>query len=113
MKLLIDQNISHRIVPLLHSTFQALHHTKDLDLINADDYQIFMFARRNDFDAVITIDDDFVKLLNTFSIPPKIIWIRTGNCSTANLAEILIVKFEAINKFLKDQNYFLYEVFGQ
>lgn len=42
-------------------------------MTNADDYAIFMHARENLFDAVITLDDDFVKLLNVFSVPPKVI----------------------------------------
>lgn len=86
MKLLIDQNISHRIISLLNEKFSNIHHVKGLGLINADDHIIFKYARENEFDAVITLDDDFVKLLDLFSAPPKIIWLRTGNCSTTFLA---------------------------
>ncbi|NIJ51869.1 DUF5615 family PIN-like protein [Dyadobacter arcticus] len=113
MKLLIDQNISHRIMLLLGSEFRDLRHVKDLGMINVDDYEIFMFTRKNDYSAITTIDDDFVKLLDIFSAPHKIIWVRTGNCSTHYLSEILISKANAIQAFLADENYFLYEVFKQ
>lgn len=111
MKLLIDQNISHRIVQPVSHVFTSLHHVRDLALTNADDHQIFMFARQNQFDAIVTIDDDFVKLLNLFSFPPKIIWIRTGNCSTSALSQILLTKYEAIKSFVESDEYMLYEVF--
>lgn len=111
MKLLIDQNISHRIIPLLGSEIGDLYHVKNLGLLNTDDYEIFKYARQHDFSAVITIDDDFVKLLNTFSSPPKIIWVRTGNCSTEFLSQILISRTAAIKEFLHSEDYFIYEVF--
>ncbi|MCE7058911.1 DUF5615 family PIN-like protein [Dyadobacter sp. CY343] len=111
MKLLIDQNISHRIVQQIGDVFTSIYHIRDFNLINADDHEIFISARQNVFDAVITIDDDFVKLLNLFSSPPKIIWVRTGNCSTWALSEILISKFDSIKLFVASEEYVLYEVF--
>jgi predicted nuclease of predicted toxin-antitoxin system len=111
MKLLIDKNISYRILPLLDQKFHTVHHVKQLGLINAIDHEIFMFARQNKYDAVLTIDDDFVLLLNLFGSPPKIIWIRTGNTSTNALAEILIDKFQSIERFINNDEFALYEVF--
>jgi predicted nuclease of predicted toxin-antitoxin system len=111
MKLLVDQNISHRIIQPVSHLFTSLFHVRDLALTNADDHEIFMFAKENGFDAVVTIDDDFVKLLNLFSSPPKIIWIRTGNCSTSALSEILAGKYDAIKVFIESGEYILYEVF--
>ncbi|TLV01066.1 DUF5615 family PIN-like protein [Dyadobacter luticola] len=110
MKLLIDQNISHRIIPLITQESWDLFHVKDLGLRNADDHEIFRYARQNEFAAVITNDDDFVKLLNLFSSPPKIIWLRTGNCSTEYLAEILSERTVSINEFLESRDFTLYEV---
>lgn len=110
MKLLIDQNISQRIIGLLDHRFGSVQHVRKLGLTDADDHAIFMFARNNSYDAIITIDDDFVKLLNLFSAPPKIIWIRTGNCSTSVLSEILIQRFDSLQNFLQSDEYFLCEV---
>ena len=111
MKLLVDQNISHRLLPLISDTFKDIHHIRNLGLTDANDHDIFMFARENQFDAVVTIDDDFIRLLHLFSIPPKVIWIRTGNCSTSALAELLISKVKSLEEFLLSQQYVLYEVF--
>ncbi|REA57865.1 hypothetical protein DSL64_22325 [Dyadobacter luteus] len=82
MRLLIDQNISHRVLPIIQDHFKGIQHVSQLGLLNTNDHEIFMFARNNEFDAIITLDDDFVRLLNLFSSPPKIIWLRTGNCAT-------------------------------
>jgi predicted nuclease of predicted toxin-antitoxin system len=46
-----------------------------------------MAAREEKYDAIITLDEDFNKLLLQYGTPPKIIWIKTGNCSTAKLTE--------------------------
>lgn len=111
MKLLVDQNISHKLIPFLKGKFSSIYHVKELGLINTDDHAIFMYARENIFDAVITLYDDFVRLLNQFSAPPKIIWLRTGNCSTSFLAKILDLKFDLIKEFVQSEDHFLYEIF--
>ncbi|QRR01840.1 DUF5615 family PIN-like protein [Dyadobacter sandarakinus] len=72
MKLLVDQNISYRIIPLLLPAYPEIYHICDFGLINADDQAIFMFGRENAFNAVITCDDDFVRLLNVMGPAAKI-----------------------------------------
>jgi len=111
MKVLIDQNISQRILPMLAPQFDILDHVRQLGLTDAEDYDIFMFARANGYEAVITADDDFVKLINQFSEPPKIIWIRTGNCSTKVLSELLWDKVQTIREFIQSKDFDIYEVF--
>lgn len=110
MKILIDQNISQRIVPLLAPQFDVLDHVRQIGLTDASDYEIFMFARANGYQAVITADDDFVKLINQFSEPPKIIWLRTGNCSTKVLSHLLIEKVPAIRDFVLGDGFDIFEI---
>ncbi|MGG7663056.1 DUF5615 family PIN-like protein [Dyadobacter sp. BHUBP1] len=111
MKVLIDQNISQRILPLLAHQFDTLNHVRQLGLTDADDYEIFMFARDNGYQAVITADEDFIKLINQFSQPPKIVWIRAGNCSTKVLSDLLREKAQAIKDFVQSADFDIYEVF--
>ncbi len=110
MKLLVDQNISYRILRKMTDFPANIVHIKDVSLTDANDHAIFMYARTNQFDAVLTLDDDFVKLLNLHSAPPKVIWIRTGNCSTAFLADLLLEKAVAIKEFVESTEYILYEL---
>jgi predicted nuclease of predicted toxin-antitoxin system len=56
-----------------------LDHFRDLGLTNSTDFQIFQFARTNKYNAVITLDEDFNSLQLMHGVPPKIIWLRTGN----------------------------------
>jgi predicted nuclease of predicted toxin-antitoxin system len=88
-----------------------LDHFRQLGLTDAEDYDIVMFARANGYEAVITADDDFVKLINQFSEPPKIIWVRTGNCSTRVLSELLRDKVKTIREFIQSKDFDIYEVF--
>jgi predicted nuclease of predicted toxin-antitoxin system len=110
MKILIDQNISYRIVDKI-TFLGVVQHIKSLGLTNANDHKIFMYARQGEFDVIVTIDDDFTKLLQLFSTPPKIIWIRTGNCSTEFLAELLLQKKELIQAFIQNHELECYEIF--
>ncbi len=110
MKLLIDQNISHRIIQKIGSSFDIIRHVKDIGLYDENDCKIFIYARENQYDGIITIDEDFVKLVDAFSIPPKIIWVRTGNCSTDFLANLLNNKSDKIKAFLNNPEFSIYEI---
>jgi predicted nuclease of predicted toxin-antitoxin system len=76
MKLLFDQNISHRILKILSNEFEDSTTIKSENLINSTDKYIWEFAKKSKY-IIITQDSDFndLNLLNGF--PPKIIWIRT------------------------------------
>ena len=51
----------------------------------------------------MTFDADFFDMSNLFGHPPKIIWLRTGNRKTSDLARLLIDKNEIIEPFLSDE----------
>ena len=52
MKILIDENISSRLVFHIQLAFPEVEHVKTLGLLTANDFSIFMFARQNGYDAV-------------------------------------------------------------
>lgn len=70
-----------------------------------------MHARREDFEAIVTLDEDFSLLQLEHKAPPKIIWLRTGNCSTAILAQILLDNADLIRQFLNDETFDCLEIF--
>jgi predicted nuclease of predicted toxin-antitoxin system len=102
MKLLINENISYRLVSKLALTFPDTKHVKDLELIHTNDHTIFKQARALGFDAIITMDDDFQNILIERGVPPKIIWIRTGNCSTNFLSIVILRNETIIRSFIAD-----------
>ncbi|MCF8247834.1 MAG: DUF5615 family PIN-like protein [Saprospiraceae bacterium] len=111
MKILVDQNISFRLVPRIQSAFPQTMHVKDYGLIDYNDFRIFQFARQNQIDAILTLDEDFYNIQLEHGIPPKVIWMRTGNCSTANLAATILNNTEIIQNFFKDDQLDCLELF--
>ena len=104
MKLLFDQNISPKIIKQLDGFFQEAKQVKHVGLEDASDSAIFEFAKANDF-AIVTFDSDFVDLNVIRGIPPKIIWLKTGNMITKAIAFLLSINNELIKEFLEPDQY--------
>ena len=109
MKLLFDQNISHRILHLLPKTYSECTSVKKENLIDAFDKEIWEFAKKHNF-TIVTQDSDFNDLNALFGFPPKIIWIRTGNLSTQSLADLLIKYEVEIRYFIENDEFGCFEI---
>lgn len=99
MNLLFDQNISPKLVKQLEDIFPEAKQVRQLALENASDSEIFDYAKRHNF-AIVTFDSDFVDLNVVKGVPPKIIWLRTGNLTTKSLSEFFHKNIEVIQEFL-------------
>ena len=104
MKLLFDQNISFRIISKLKQNFPEARQVRELGLENSTDYEIWTYAKHNDY-TIVTFDADFYDMSNLYGHPPRIIWLRTGNRSTSDLAKLLIDRSVIIQQFLSDKSY--------
>ncbi len=104
MKLLFDQNISFRIVKEMEVLFPKSKQVCDLGFENTSDLNIWNFAKENNF-TIVTFDADFYDISLLKGIPPKIIWLRTGNTSTKNLEKLLKNNFELISDFIDNTTY--------
>lgn len=82
MKLLFDHNLSHRLLHALHSEYPDSQHVRNIGLAEAGDEAIWRHAIQQGF-TIITKDADFHQRSFLFGHPPKVVWIRCGNCSTA------------------------------
>ncbi len=109
MKLLFDQNISHRILQYLPDNFSGSTSVKEEGLINSPDKQVWEFAKEHDL-IIVTQDSDFNDLNSLYGFPPKVIWIRTGNLKTREIIDILLEYTPDIEKFLADNNYGCLEI---
>lgn len=94
MKLLFDQNLSPRLVHLLADLFPDSNHVFPLGLDEAEDSDVWEYAKTNGF-ALVTKDADFGDMSVLRGFPPKVIWIRRGNCRTAEIEKILRNNFRA------------------
>jgi predicted nuclease of predicted toxin-antitoxin system len=75
---------------------------RDLGLRDATDREIFFAAKMSDA-IVMTKDSDFVRLLEEYGPPPKIIWLTCGNTSNTRLKEILTGTLEKALEFLQGE----------
>jgi len=78
MRLLFDQNLSHRLVTLLDDIFPDSLHVRYLDLQKADDSVIWEYALTNNL-VIVTQDSDYADWNKLRGSPPHIIWLRCGN----------------------------------
>jgi predicted nuclease of predicted toxin-antitoxin system len=109
LKLLFDQNLSHRLVAKLRDIFPESTHTRFLHFKEASDEHIWEFARSNGF-TVVTCDKDFADLSFLRGSPPKIIWVRIGNTSLKETEKIIRQHQESIEKFGIHENWRLLEI---
>lgn len=102
MKLLLDQNISRKLVKELNDLFPESNHVYLLGLHTASDEEIWKYARDKDF-VIVTQDSDFNERSLVYGYPPKVIWLRTKNTSTGNIKSLLRNKSQEILLFEKDK----------
>jgi len=103
MKLLFDEQLSPRLVHLLSDVFPESAHVHDLGLGSAKDAVVFEHARTHGF-CIVTKDGDFADLAITRESPPRILWLRTGNCPTSDTAALLRTHASAVRAFADDQD---------
>ncbi|MBX9583910.1 MAG: DUF5615 family PIN-like protein [Gemmataceae bacterium] len=109
MKLLFEQNLSPRLVRLLAAEFPGSGHVIPLGLDGAPDPTIWAFAAANGF-AVGSKDADFQTRSAALGHPPKVVWVRFGNCPTAAVAAALRARLSDLLAFDADPALALIEV---
>jgi predicted nuclease of predicted toxin-antitoxin system len=103
MKLLLDENLSDRIVYRIIDLYPGSEHVKILSLTNTDDGIIWEYAKANDF-VVISKDSDFHQRSLLYGHPPKFIYLRIGNSPTSKIVGILRDNFDVIIQFGKAES---------
>lgn len=49
--------------------------------------------------VIVTKDEDFHRLSVLRGAPPKVVWVRLGNCTTADIAALLRLHHEDLRRF--------------
>ena len=62
MRLLLDENVSWRLVAYLRPHYEVVLHVRDISLDASPDTSIWRYARQHGYD-LLTKDDDFVRLV--------------------------------------------------
>jgi len=98
VKLLFDQNLSHKLLARLANLYPDSNQVRDLGLKEASDGEIWDYARHEGY-VLVTKDEDFHVRSVLEGQPSKILWIRSGNCSTDLVETLLRKNFDAIDQF--------------
>ena len=103
MKLLFDENLSPRLVERLADLYPDCVHVRVVGLERAPDEAVWSYVRENAL-TIVTKDADFSEMSVLLHSPPKVIWIRRGNCSSSEIETILRTRYEAVVAFHNDPN---------
>jgi predicted nuclease of predicted toxin-antitoxin system len=88
VKLLLDENLSPRLAAALVDLYPGSLHLRDCGLRGASDARVWQYARENGF-IVVSKDADFAQQSLLSGGPPKVIWLRIGNCTTSRVDFVL------------------------
>jgi predicted nuclease of predicted toxin-antitoxin system len=103
MRLLFDENLSSKLPNRLGDLFPNSLHVRDVGMKATIDPIVWNYAKDNDL-MMVSKDADMHDLSLVFGNPPKVIWLRLGNCSTLQVENLLRQNFEAIKIFYEDEN---------
>jgi len=101
VKLLYDENLSPELVSILADAFPHSVHVHDIGLGRAGDAAVWQRARDDGY-CIVSKDSDYYDLSVRQGPPPKVIWLRLGNCSTQTIADRLRTQRGAIADFIAD-----------
>jgi predicted nuclease of predicted toxin-antitoxin system len=105
LKLLLDENLSPRLIASISDLYPGSSHVEECGLVKTSDDKVWDYAGENGF-AIVTKDSDFSELSVLRGCPPKVIWLRIGNCTTVRAGFLLRDAFPRIQDFLNagDEN---------
>lgn len=101
MKLLFDENLSPKLVAALADLFPDSQHVDRIGLGGATDNEVWEHAHQHGF-TLVSKDSDFHEKSVLHGYPPKVVWIKRGNCTNKQIEMILRNKAEQIKALLND-----------
>ena len=102
MRLLFDNNLSHKLPSLLQEYYPGCAHIRDFGFSRSRDQFIWEYARKNQF-VIVSKDVDFQQRALLYGFSPKIIWLRVGNQATKAIKNLLVSHASEVHLFLQNQ----------
>jgi predicted nuclease of predicted toxin-antitoxin system len=103
VRVLLDQNLSPKLIRKLADILPQLETVYDHDLVGASDPYIFEWARNAKFAAVVSTDRDFVHLVGRLGPPPKVIRIEQCDFPARVIEQLLRREALRIDEFLASE----------
>jgi predicted nuclease of predicted toxin-antitoxin system len=110
MRLLFDQNLSHKLCDRLADRFPGSSQVRRAGLEAASDRAVWEFAKANGF-ALVSQDSDFADMAALYGPPPKVIWLRCGNQTNEFIEKLLRDHVEGIIAFEQDAGTACWELY--
>jgi len=111
LELLLDENLSCRMLAELEKSFPDSEHVTRLGLETVADRELWDYARIHGF-ALVTKDSDFQELAALYGSPPKIVWLKCGNRPWQFIANLLLAQQDKLVEFDKDSSASVAEING-
>jgi len=99
VKLLLDENLSPRLALALSDLYAGSESVRECGLRGCSDIDVWQYALTNGF-AIVSKDSDFSQRSFLLGSPPKVIWLRIGNCTTMRVDFVLRNAAPRIRDFL-------------
>ena len=106
---MFDNNISHRVLPGIDKLFLNSTHVMLKNLDQVSDLEVWEFAKENNY-TIVTKDSDFNDLVIFKGTPPKVIWLKIGNCRVSDIEKILKTNEQTIKVFLNEEDSAILEI---
>jgi predicted nuclease of predicted toxin-antitoxin system len=98
VKLLLDENLSARLVESLADLYPGSEQVLASGLGGAGDGAVWEYAKLHGL-TMVSKDSDFFDRSAREGAPPKVIWIRLGNCTTQTVEFLLRNSVDAVRRF--------------
>ena len=102
MKLIFDENLSEKILLSVSDLFPDSTQVKLVGLSKSDDATVWEWARQEGF-VIVSKDTDFHQRAVVSGHPPKVVWLRIGNCPTKEIIQLLRARYEVIREFIESE----------
>ena len=100
-RLLLDHNLSPRLVERLADLYPGASHVALVGLERATDAEVWAYAGAHGC-VIVTKDSDFNDAAVVWGGPPKVVWLRLGNCTTDDVERVLRRGYVALLEFVAD-----------
>ena len=75
--------------------FPESTHARECALLGFPDEDVWEYARANGF-TIVSKDSDFQQRSLLYGHPPKIVWLRIGNCTREQLVQLITIHEQEI-----------------
>ena len=89
------------VLGALADLFHDSEHVRNVGPKAGDDRLVWQYAATSGL-IIVSKDSDFYRRSLLFGQPPKVVWIRRGNCSTRDIEALMRAYFDDIKDFNDD-----------